>query len=91
MSAFHLAQVNLARPLAPLDSPRLEPFIAELEPINARADVAPGFVWRHAEERYEHLRVHGPTPFAFTFQRHFPAPDADGVEAVDDDRDLCPA
>jgi hypothetical protein len=44
-----------------------------------------------AEERYEHLGAHGPTPFAFTFQRHFPAPDAGEVEAVDDDRDLCPA
>jgi hypothetical protein len=43
----NLAQVNLARPLAPLDSPQLAPsFMAALEGVNARADAAPGFVWR---------------------------------------------
>lgn len=28
-----------------------------------------------AEQRLEHLRTHGPTPWAFTFQQSFPAPD----------------
>jgi Domain of unknown function (DUF3291) len=41
-----LAQVNIARLLAPLDSPRLAGFVAALEPINAVADRSPGFVWR---------------------------------------------
>ncbi|MEA2126701.1 MAG: hypothetical protein QOI80_3483 [Solirubrobacteraceae bacterium] len=164
MTTFQLAQVNLARPLAPLDSPQLAPFMAELEPVNANADGADGFVWRlqtdagdatalrvfggsmminlsvweslealrtfvygdpdhlaimrrrrefferielvtalwwvaaghgpdlgEAEARYDRLRLAGPTPEAFTFQRHFPPPDAEAAEAVDDDRDLCPA
>lgn len=159
----HLAQVNLGRTKAPLDSPLLAPFMAALEEVNARADGAPGFVWRlqteegdatalrvfggslmvnlsvwtsldalrafvyadpahltimrrrreffdkielvnalwwvpaghiptleETEERYAYLREHGPTPFAFSFQRHFPPGDEDAT-AVSDDRDLCPA
>ena len=43
---FHLAQLNIARLLAPLDSEQLAGFVAALEPINAPADAAPGFVWR---------------------------------------------
>ena len=44
-----------------------------------------------AEERLAHLRTEGPSPHAFTFGRHLPAPDAALDEAVDDDRDVCPA
>jgi hypothetical protein len=43
---WHLAQVNIAILRAPLDSPQLAGFVAMLEPINALADAAPGFVWR---------------------------------------------
>jgi hypothetical protein len=43
---FHLAQVNVSRLLAPLDSSRLQPFVERLERVNAAADAAPGFVWR---------------------------------------------
>jgi hypothetical protein len=43
---YVIAQVNVARGLAPLDSPRLADFAAGLEPVNAVADGAPGFVWR---------------------------------------------
>jgi hypothetical protein len=46
MSGYHLAQVNIARLLAPLDSPALAGFVARLEEINALADGAAGFVWR---------------------------------------------
>jgi Domain of unknown function (DUF3291) len=46
MAAHHLAQVNLATLRAPLDSPQLAGFVAQLEPINALADHSPGFVWR---------------------------------------------
>jgi len=42
----HLAQINIARLVAPLDDPRIAEFVAQLEPINAIADEAPGFVWR---------------------------------------------
>lgn len=41
-----VAQLNIARLLAPIDSPQLAGFVAQLEPINAMADEAPGFVWR---------------------------------------------
>ncbi len=44
--AFHIAQVNVARLAAPLDSPALAPFVENLERVNALADASPGFVWR---------------------------------------------
>ena len=51
MSAgWHVAQVNIALPREPLDSPALAEFVANLEPVNALADGAPGFVWRLADE-----------------------------------------
>jgi hypothetical protein len=43
---YQLAQLNIARPVEPLTSDRLAPFVALLEPVNALADAAPGFVWR---------------------------------------------
>ena len=43
---MHLAQVNLARALAPLDSVRLADFARALEPMNLLAERSPGFVWR---------------------------------------------
>jgi hypothetical protein len=41
-----LAQVNVARLEAPLESPLLHDFVAALDPVNAAADAAPGFRWR---------------------------------------------
>ena len=153
---YVLAQVNVGRLVAPLDSPQLAGFVAGLGPVNAVADSAPGFVWRlqtedgnatairafeqdaegadggilinmsvwesvealaafvfgephlavlrgrrewfermkdaytalwwiprghiptvqEAEDRVKHLRVHGPTPQAFTLRVHFPRPDS---------------
>jgi hypothetical protein len=162
--SHHLAQVNVARPLAPLDTPLLADFMAALEPVNARADVAPGFVWRlqtedgdatalrigddrtmvnmsvwtslealrafvyddpghravmrrrrewferldlvlalwwvpaghvpsiaEAEERLLLLDARGPSPDAFTFGRHFPAPGSGAIAPVDDHRERCTA
>jgi hypothetical protein len=155
---YQLAQVNIGRLRAPLDSPQLAAFVNGLDPVNAAAERAPGFVWRlqtdegnatsiqafewdagdsagviinmsvwdsvesladfvyshehlpllrrreffqrmaeaytamwwipagtlptpaDAEDRVRHLRAHGPTPYAFTFRVHFPAP-AGGSEA----------
>ena len=48
--AFQIAQVNVARPKAPVDSPLLAEFKALLDPVNAVADSAPGFVWRLKDE-----------------------------------------
>ncbi len=50
MADWHLAQLNIARLLAPIDSPRLAGFVAELEAINALAEAAPGFLWRLQDE-----------------------------------------
>ncbi|MBT2409113.1 DUF3291 domain-containing protein [Streptomyces sp. ISL-12] len=146
-TAYELAQVNIARLKAPLDSPRLKDFVDALDPVSADADAADGFVWRlqgeagdatdvpvfgdswlivnmsvwqdadaltafmyagrhremlarrrewfervaeamtalwwvpaghrptvaEAEARLLHLRANGPTPYAFTLRRSFPA------------------
>jgi hypothetical protein len=45
-TGFHLAQLNIGRLSAPLDSAQLADFVAGLEPVNAAAESAPGFVWR---------------------------------------------
>jgi hypothetical protein len=45
-AGHRIAQVNIALPREPLDSPALAEFVANLEPVNALADAAPGFVWR---------------------------------------------
>ncbi len=42
----HLAQINIGRLIAPLDDPRIAGFVAALDPVNALADAAPGFIWR---------------------------------------------
>ena len=46
MSDHELAQLNVARMKAPLDSPELADFVANLDRINALAESSPGFVWR---------------------------------------------
>jgi uncharacterized protein DUF3291 len=148
---FHLAQCNIVRLKAPLDSPVVAGFVAALDPINALADSASGFIWRlktddgdatsirvfsddqillnlsvwvsmesltqyvyrsghkdvlrqrrqwadrfdgvqsalwwvpagtlpeptDAVERLEHLERVGPSAYAFSFQKRFPAPDED--------------
>jgi len=49
-SKYHIAQVNIARMLAPLDDPMMAEFVASLSEINALADRSPGFVWRFQTE-----------------------------------------
>ena len=44
--AHHVAQVNVGRLLAPIDHPATADFVTALDPVNAAADNAPGFVWR---------------------------------------------
>ncbi len=43
---MHVAQVNVARAVAPLEGPEMEGFMERLDDVNALADTAPGFVWR---------------------------------------------
>jgi len=47
---YVVAQVNVGRIVAPLDSPRLADFVGQLDAVNAIADNAPGFVWRFQTE-----------------------------------------
>lgn len=46
MPVYQLAQVNIGILRAPLDSPQIADFVANLDPVNALAEKAPGFVWR---------------------------------------------
>jgi hypothetical protein len=49
--AWHLAQVNIAHAVAPLDSPQLAGFVARIAEINELAERSPGFVWRFIEDK----------------------------------------
>src|SRR5262249_31099279 len=50
MPIFQLAQANIARMRAPLESDLMEGFRSQLARINAVADASPGFVWRLQSE-----------------------------------------
>lgn len=50
MTDHHLAQINVARMLHPLDDPRMAEFVDNLDRVNAIADASPGFVWRLKDE-----------------------------------------
>lgn len=50
---YHLAQVNIAKRLAPMDDPIMQDFINNVEHINAIADKAEGFIWRMQDEDKE--------------------------------------
>ena len=55
---YLLAQVNIGRMREPLDGPLLADFVAALDPVNAAADTAPGFVWRLQTEDGNATAVH---------------------------------
>ena len=46
MTHYHLAQINIARMLGPIDSAVMAEFVANLDPVNRLAESSPGFVWR---------------------------------------------
>jgi hypothetical protein len=50
MPDYHLAQINIARMLAPIDDLLMADFVAQLPAINALAEESPGFVWRLQSE-----------------------------------------
>lgn len=63
MTVHHLAQLNIGRLVAPIDSPQLAEFVALLPSINALAGRSPGFVWRmQADGAHDatSLRPYGP-------------------------------
>jgi Domain of unknown function (DUF3291) len=43
---LHLAELNIGRTVAPIDSPLMAGFVSALDEINALAESSPGFVWR---------------------------------------------
>jgi Domain of unknown function (DUF3291) len=49
-TGWHLAQLNVGHLVASEGDPQVAGFFAELDRINAIADVAPGFVWRLVDE-----------------------------------------
>lgn len=46
VGGWHLAQVNVALPQAPLDTPVMAGFVHALDDVNWLADKSTGFVWR---------------------------------------------
>src|SRR2546429_3938611 len=50
MPPHQLAQINIARLIAPIDDPRIAEFVNQLDPINRLAEESPGFVWRLQSE-----------------------------------------
>lgn len=54
-----LAQVNIARLAAPLNSAQLADFVANLDPVNAAADAAPGFIWRLQDDSGDATSIEG--------------------------------
>lgn len=53
MNKLHLAQVNIAKMLAPLEDPIMQDFVNNLDRINALADNSVGFIWRLKDEDKE--------------------------------------
>jgi len=70
-AGFHLAQLNIARPKAPMDSGFMDSFNALLDPVNAVADHLA--VMRRRREWFNRMAE---LEQAFTFKERFPAPDA---------------
>ena len=57
---MHIAEINIARMQAPLDSDTMKEFRDFIAPINALAESSPGFVWRYVESYDE--AGHSETP-----------------------------
>jgi hypothetical protein len=55
---YHLAQVNIARMLQPLDHPVMADFVNNLDRINALAEQSEGFVWRLVEDGNSATALH---------------------------------
>jgi hypothetical protein len=56
--AFHLAQLNIGRLLAPIDDPRIAGFVEQLTPVNALAESSPGYVWRLQTDDGDATSIH---------------------------------
>jgi hypothetical protein len=54
---YELAQVNVARMRAPLDSPQMAGFVAAIDPVLRLAEQSAGFVWRHADSHGDSVTI----------------------------------
>lgn len=50
VTEWHLAEINIARAMTPIDDPKMVDFVNDLDRINALAEQSPGFVWRLKSE-----------------------------------------
>ena len=57
MIKYNLAQVNIARMLAPIDGPVMADFVANLDIINQLAENSEGFVWRLNDENTTSVQI----------------------------------
>ena len=55
---MQLAQLNIARAKAPLDSPAMKEFMDNLEPVNNIAENSPGYVWRLQDDSGDATSIH---------------------------------
>lgn len=46
MASFHLAQINITKAKAEMESPIMQGFVERLDEINQLAENSPGFIWR---------------------------------------------
>lgn len=58
MAGYQLAQVNIGRTRGPMDAEVMAEFAGALDPINAIADAAPGFVWRLQDDAGNATTIH---------------------------------
>jgi hypothetical protein len=58
MADYHLAQLNIGRIVAPMDSEAMYGFASRLDEINALADTTEGFVWRLQTEEGNATSIH---------------------------------
>jgi hypothetical protein len=55
---YYLAQVNIGRILAPIESPIMADFVNNLDEINALAESSPGFIWRLKDDANNATSIH---------------------------------
>lgn len=53
MSDFHLAELNIAESIYPMDDIRMSGFTSRINAVNALADRAEGFIWRLVDDNPE--------------------------------------
>lgn len=60
--AHQLAELNIAHVRADMDDPVMRGFVEGIEPVNAKAESSPGFVWRYIDGTADDQN-YAPTPW----------------------------